>query len=114
MLSYGFTEEAFNFQFINFDKGGEFADGVTVNVQADGLNNANFAVRHFYHACCSWALIFTRSHHPSDYLMLRALLFHSNIFYSGQLGVMNLFLFDSTDVSAITGLHLTDLSFFFG
>ncbi|KAJ7275092.1 Fungalysin metallopeptidase-domain-containing protein [Mycena rebaudengoi] len=71
---YGFTEEAFNFQFLNFDKGGEFADGVTVNVQADGLNNANFAS-------------------PPD----------------GQLGVMNLFLFDSTDPKRDSALQ-TDVA----
>jgi hypothetical protein len=114
-LSYGFTEEAFNFQFLNFDKGGEFADGVTVNVQADGLNNANFAVRLLYSACCSLILTSIRSHHPSEYIASPSYVFaHSKLFYSGQLGVMNLFLFDSTDVCAITRLCLTDLIFFCG
>ncbi|KAJ6522179.1 Fungalysin metallopeptidase-domain-containing protein [Mycena vulgaris] len=41
---YGFTEEAFNFQFDNFDKGGKAGDPVLVSVQdASGVNNANFA-----------------------------------------------------------------------
>ncbi|PFH45330.1 hypothetical protein AMATHDRAFT_9469 [Amanita thiersii Skay4041] len=41
---YGFTEEAFNFQFNNFGKGGQDNDGVLLSVQdASGTNNANFA-----------------------------------------------------------------------
>ncbi|KAJ7282449.1 Fungalysin metallopeptidase-domain-containing protein [Mycena rebaudengoi] len=41
---YGFTEDAFNFQFNNLGKGGAAADPVLVSVQdASGTNNANFA-----------------------------------------------------------------------
>jgi len=41
---YGFTEDAFNFQVNNFDKGGRGNDGVLVSVQdGSGFNNANFA-----------------------------------------------------------------------
>ncbi|KAJ7165457.1 Fungalysin metallopeptidase-domain-containing protein [Mycena crocata] len=41
---YGFTEEAFNFQFSNLGNGGKANDPVLVSVQdASGTNNANFA-----------------------------------------------------------------------
>lgn len=41
---YGFTEDAFNFQDNNFDKGGQGGDSVLMSVHdASGLNNANFA-----------------------------------------------------------------------
>ncbi|KAJ6587514.1 Fungalysin metallopeptidase-domain-containing protein [Mycena vulgaris] len=41
---YGFTEEAFNFQFDNLGHGGKAGDPVTISVQdASGRNNANFA-----------------------------------------------------------------------
>ncbi|KAJ7479620.1 Fungalysin metallopeptidase-domain-containing protein [Mycena latifolia] len=41
---YGFTEEAFNFQFDNLGHGGQAGDPVTASVQdASGVNNANFA-----------------------------------------------------------------------
>ncbi|KAJ7089038.1 Fungalysin metallopeptidase-domain-containing protein [Mycena crocata] len=41
---YGFTEEAFNFQFSNLGNGGAAGDPVLVSVQdASGVNNANFA-----------------------------------------------------------------------
>lgn len=41
---YGFTEQAFNFQFSNFGKGGQDGDLVLMSVQdASGFNNANFA-----------------------------------------------------------------------
>lgn len=40
---YGFTEEAFNFQQYNFDKGGKDGDRVQMSVQYKGLkNNARF------------------------------------------------------------------------
>ncbi|KAJ3307427.1 hypothetical protein HDV03_000075 [Kappamyces sp. JEL0829] len=40
---YGFTEASGNFQQKNFGKGGKEGDRVTVNNQASGSNNANFA-----------------------------------------------------------------------
>ncbi|KAG6862518.1 hypothetical protein C0995_000066 [Termitomyces sp. Mi166 len=41
---YGFTEDAFNFQQDNFEKGGKSNDPVRVSVQdSTGTNNANFA-----------------------------------------------------------------------
>ncbi|KAG6853256.1 hypothetical protein C0991_005669 [Blastosporella zonata] len=41
---YGFTEETFNFQGNNFNKGGQGGDPVLMSVQdGRGLNNANFA-----------------------------------------------------------------------
>jgi extracellular elastinolytic metalloproteinase len=41
---YGFTEDAFNFQQYNFDRGGKEGDRVEIRVQADPdkRNNANF------------------------------------------------------------------------
>ncbi|TRM67936.1 Fungalysin metallopeptidase-domain-containing protein [Schizophyllum amplum] len=40
---YGFTEEAFNFQWSNFDKGGLNGDRINMNVQSDlSTNNAGF------------------------------------------------------------------------
>lgn len=41
--SYGFTEEAGNFQQYNFGRGGEEGDAVITNAQdGSGFNNANF------------------------------------------------------------------------
>ncbi|KAG6845471.1 hypothetical protein H0H87_008831 [Tephrocybe sp. NHM501043] len=41
---YGFTEDAFNFQFDNFENGGKNRDFVSLSVQDfSGTNNANFA-----------------------------------------------------------------------
>ncbi|KJA20476.1 hypothetical protein HYPSUDRAFT_203789 [Hypholoma sublateritium FD-334 SS-4] len=43
LYRYGFTEEAFNFQQYNFNRGGEEGDRVLLSVQHSGLtNNANF------------------------------------------------------------------------
>ncbi|KAG8902106.1 hypothetical protein FRB99_004833 [Tulasnella sp. 403] len=43
LYKYGFTETAFNFQNTNFGNGGAENDAVEMIVQANGLNNANFA-----------------------------------------------------------------------
>ncbi|KAJ3108179.1 hypothetical protein HDU97_002091 [Phlyctochytrium planicorne] len=43
LYKYGFTEAFSNFQNNNFGKGGKGNDAILANVQADGLDNANFA-----------------------------------------------------------------------
>jgi extracellular elastinolytic metalloproteinase len=52
---YGFTEQAFNFQSNNSDKGGKGDDAVLVSVQATGFNNARFSTppEYYPHLICS-------------------------------------------------------------
>jgi hypothetical protein len=110
--SYGFTEDAFNFQFNNLGKGGAAADPVLVSVQdASGTNNANFAVREFYFRL-PIVLLISLSRRPLSTLhssLLLVLGLIMNTFRSGQSGQMRMFLFDATVVRGLSARCLQSI-----